>query len=281
MPFVKKYGEDFVFEDGVIKLTKSYLEKNKNKFKKITGSRMASVLDLNSFSSPVKTWAMMVGIYTEPMDQMIANAGNVIEPKIKEYVEEKTGQKYKQYNPQKVKFDIFDTNPIFGGIPDGEPVNNKEEIDYSNNQPMLEIKTSSIDSFLYKKEDNLFVLQKDELGHPIVKSIGTKRAKWFNTDNSVIVPNEYKFQLGLYCYLKHITHGLFAICFLKREDYINPYACDVHDREIQLVDFNVDLNKFKYWIDLATSWYHNHIDTGISPKLTNEDKEWFESELKK
>ncbi|GAA5414579.1 MPN551 family DNA-binding protein [Ureaplasma ceti] len=279
MPFIKKYGEDFIFEDNQIKLTPKYLAANQKKFKKITGSRMASVLGLNNFSSPVKTWAMMVGIYTEPMDQMIANAGNIIEPKIKDYVEQKTGIKYLQYNPMAVKFDVFKEDPVFGGIPDGEPLNAQGDIDYTTS-PMLEIKTSAIDSFVYKKEKNLFVLQKDELGHPIVKSEGTKRQKWFNSNNDVLVPNEYKFQLGLYCYLRHINHGIFAICFLKRDDYIDPNSCNVFEREIQLVDFTLSLDKFKYWVDSARLWYDNYIKMGVSPELSLEDREWFESEDK-
>ena len=279
MPFIKKFGEDFVIENNEIKLTPKYIEANKHKFKKITGSRFASVLGMNNFSTSVKTWAMMVGIYTEPMDQMIADAGNVIEPKIKNYVEETTGIKYMQYNPMKVGFDIFKENPIFGGIPDGEPVDENGNVNYAT-WPMLEIKTSSIDSFLYKKQNNLFVLQKDENGEPIIKSVGTKRQKWFSADNNVIIPDEYKFQLGLYCYLRNITKGLFAVCFLTKDDYVNPYKCDVHDREIQLVEFNVDLNSFKYWVDKAEQWYKEYITQGHSPKLKIEDQDWLKAELK-
>lgn len=278
MPLIKKYLEDFTIENNQIKLTENYLKNNKFRFKKITGSRMASVLGLNEFSTPLKTWAMMVGIYTEPMDEMIARAGNVIEPKIKDYVEQVTHIKYKQYVPTQVKFDIFSDNKVFGGIPDGEPVDENGALDY-HNKPMLEIKTSSIDAFLYKKENNLFVLQKDENNHPIIKSVGTKREKWFDSNKNVLIPTEYKFQLGLYCYLRKITKGIFAVCFLEHKDYINPEACNVFEREIQLVDFNVDLEKFNYWISSAKKWYSDYIETGISPKMTLEDEKWLKTEL--
>lgn len=278
MPFIKKMGEDFIVSDNQIRLTESYLKNNQAKFKKITGSRLASVLDLSDYTSSVKTWCMMVGIYSEPMDPLLSEVGCVIEPKIKDYVEQVTGIKYKQYVPTEVRFDVFKDNPIFGGIPDGEPLNTKHQIDYSN-APMLEIKTTSIDSFLYKKENNLFVLQKDDNNHPIVKSVGTKRAKWFSADGNVIIPNEYKFQLGLYCYLRHISNGLFAVCFLKTDDYINPKACNVNDREVQLVQFNVNLDHFAYWINQAEDWYKKYIPTGISPQLKEEDWTWIKSEL--
>lgn len=177
MPFIKKTSESFKVIGNQIVLTDQFMEANKAKFKKITGSRFASILNMNNFSSPVKTWAIMVGIYSEPMDKMIADAGNIIEPKIKDYVEQKTGIKYKQYNPFEINFDVFSDIEIFGGIPDGEPINAENKVDYTNH-PMLEIKTTAIDSFMYKKEGTIFVLQKDENNAPIVKSEGTKREKW-------------------------------------------------------------------------------------------------------
>lgn len=271
MPFTKQKNQDFYIKDKRIFLTDSYKNKFATKFKKITGSRFYNVLGLNELSSSFKTWCMMVNIYQEPMDEMLANAGNIIEPKVRTWVEQHTNQKYLVYDPKQCQYDVFSDNKIFGGIPDGEPLHNGK-IDYSN-APMLEIKTSSIDNFLYKNIDHVFVLQKDENNHPIVKSIGTKRQKWFNADNEVVIPPEYLFQLGLYCYLRNVTKGLFAICFLTKEDYINPSACDVNQREIQLVNFDVDLMEFKQWIIKAEEWYHQHIISGISPIMNEADEQ--------
>lgn len=279
MPFIKKTSESFKVIGNQIVLTDQFMEANKAKFKKITGSRFASILNMNNFSSPVKTWAIMVGIYSEPMDKMIADAGNIIEPKIKDYVEQKTGIKYKQYNPFEINFDVFSDIEIFGGIPDGEPINAENKVDYTNH-PMLEIKTTAIDSFMYKKEGTIFVLQKDENNAPIVKSEGTKREKWFDSDKNIVIPIEYKMQLGLYCYLRKITKGLFAICFLKKQDYLEPKKCDVNKREVKLINFNVNLELLKHYIDQAEKWYKDFILTGKSPSLTQEDLEWLQLELK-
>ncbi len=279
MPFIKKINEDFYFEDNCLKLSKQYFESNKWKFKKITGSRFGSVIGLNEYCSPFKIWCIMTGLYIEPMDEMISRAGCIIEPKIKDYVSKITGINYIQYDSKKVGFDIFKENKIFGGIPDGEPIINNV-VDYSNDKRMLEIKTTSIDSFLYKKIDNLLVLQKDENDHPIVKSKGTKKQKWFKNNNEVIVPVEYECQLSLYCYLRGINKGLFAICFLETEDYINPELCDVYKRDIQLVNLDIDMDKFKILIDKANKWYVDFIETGISPKLNSEDLNFLKSELK-
>jgi hypothetical protein len=41
---------------------------------------------------------------------------------------------------------------------------------------MIEIKTTSIDSFVYKKENNELRLQRDKNGLPLIKEFGGKRA---------------------------------------------------------------------------------------------------------
>lgn len=273
MPFTKQKDQDFFIQNNQIILSEEYKNKVGNKFKKITGSRLYNVLGLNEMSSSFKTWCTMVNIYTEPMDEMMANAGNVIEPKIRQWVEKTMNKKYLVYDPKKCKYDVFENNPIFGGIPDGEPITDGT-IDYSNGARMLEIKTSSIDSFVYKKIDHVFILQKDNNSKPIIKEVGGKKAKWFDSKNNIQIPEDYKFQLGLYCYLRNVTKGLFAICFLKTEDYLNPEACDVNEREIQLVEFDINLDIFKHWIEQAITWYDKHILTGISPKMTNDDQQF-------
>lgn len=278
MPFLKTFNKDFYIKDNRIILNKEYLLKNSSKFKKITGSRFASILDQSSYTSPVKTWAMMVNIYSEPMDEMYAKAGNIIEPKICKFVCEKTNIKYIQYDPKKIGFDIFKDNKIFGGIPDGEPVDQNGNLLYPS-LPMLEIKTTSIDSFVFKKENNLMVLQKDSSGKPIVKKENEKKQKWFNSNNQIIIPNEYMFQLGLYCYLRNIQNAIFAVCFLETNDYINPQDCDVNSRDVRIVDFNVNLDEFKQYINYATNWYNDYIVNGISPELSKDDIRWLNSEL--
>ena len=278
MAFTKEYKKDFYVKNNRIVLSKKYLEDNKKRFKKITGSRFAAILNKSEYTSPVKVWAMMVNIYTEPLDETYAKAGNIIEPKIKNWVCKNTGINFKQYNPTEIGFDVFKNNKIFGGIPDGEPVDENGNLLYPQ-KPILEIKTTSIDSFVFKKEGNNFVLQKTSDGTPCVKNIGEKRAKWFDTKNEVVIPLEYMFQLGLYCYLRNVNTGMFAICFLKTEDYKDPEKCNVDDREIRIVDFNVNLNQFKLNIEYAEKWYAKFIETGISPVLTPEDLAWLRSEV--
>ena len=276
MPFTKIYNKDFFIKDNRIVLSKEYLQANRKRFKKITGSRFASILNQSNYVSAVKTWAMMVNIYTEPMEELFANAGNIIEPKIKDWVCQKTGINYKQYNPSSIGYDVFKDNEIFGGIPDGEPIDSSGNLLYPK-EPILEIKTSSIDSFVFRKINNQFVLQKNIDGSPCVKIPNEKRLKWFK-NNDIVIPSEYMYQLGLYCYLRNVNKGIFAICFLETSDYIKPNECNINDREIRLVDFEINLNEFKKNIEYGNKWYKNFIETGMSPKLTKEDREWFNAE---
>lgn len=278
MPFIKNEN-NFKIENNKIVLSSKYLESNKKKFKKITGSRLASIIGENQYCSEAKIWSMMVNIYSEPMDPIYANAGNVIEPKIKKYVEEVTNIKYISYDPKKISFDMFKDNPIFGGIPDGEPLNDNNELDYPN-KPMLEIKTTSIDAFEFTKKDGALFIKRDENNLPIVKSFGTKKEKWFNQDGDVVIPLEYKFQLGLYCYLRNIKQGIFAIAFLEYDDYINPDNFNPHNREIKIVNFELNEEEFKKVINYCEWWFKEYVEKGISPALTKSDLNWLkENEL--
>lgn len=221
----------------------------------------------------------MTNIYVEPMDEMYAKIGNLIETKIHAFVCQKLNINFKQYNPFEIKWDAFKENEIFGGIPDGEPIDINGKFLYPD-APMLEIKTTSIDSFVFKNIDGNFVLQKNANGEPIIKKVGEKKAKWFTTDGVIEIPLEYKFQLGLYCYLRNITKGIFAVCFLETCDYTKPEKCNVNERDIRIVDFSIDRAEFQKYIDYATKWYKKYILTGVSPELTSDDYEWFANETK-
>lgn len=278
MPFNKKYNYDFFIKDDHLVLSDEYLKNNLGKFKKITGTRLSSVLNKNEYISPVKVWSMMVNIYNEPMDKMYADAGNIIEPKIHQWVCNHLNLNFKQYNPISCQWDVFKNNQIFGGIPDGEPIDDNGNFLYPN-QPILEIKTTSIDAFKFKKINGLLILEKDINNHPVVKSKGEKRKKWFDSNNNIIIPQEYLYQLGLYCYLRNTSKGIFAICFLETDDYINPELTDIKNREIYLVDIDIDLNSFKNEIDNAEKWYHEYIEKGISPKLSKNDLDWLKTQI--
>jgi hypothetical protein len=117
--------------------------------------------------------------------------------------------------------------------------------------PMLEIKTSSIDAFVYKRERNELKMVKDENGLPVIKEKNAKKASWF-TNDQITIPNEYCLQLGLYLYLRNTTHGIFGIAFLKPEDYANPEHFKASEREIQIVKCEMQRDQIEPYIKHAT-----------------------------
>lgn len=276
MPLKAIYKKDFVIENNHIRLSNDYLASNSKRFKKITGSRLASILDLNKYQSPLKQWMIMTNIYYELMDETLSKCGNIIEPILRNYVEEQTNIKFKVYNQFDVKWDVFKDNKIFGGIPDGEPIDNQDNLLYLKNYPMLEIKTTSIDSLVYKKENGVLVMQKDENNIPLVKKPMGKLEDWYDSNNIFSIPLEYKLQLSLYMYLRNIKNGLFVVGFLNKEDYAKPELFNPYERKIEFATLNLNNDEFANVMDVATHWYNKYIKTGISPKISDEDKNWLE-----
>jgi hypothetical protein len=117
----------------------------------------------------------MVNLYKEEIPAELALAGQKCEPKIRDYVAQTYFKhKYISIDPKTCFFDEFN-DPIYGGLIDAEPVNEKGEIDYSTGLPMFEIKTSSVDSFKYKCVNNQMEMITDHNGMPLVKEEGGKK----------------------------------------------------------------------------------------------------------
>ncbi|MGL5591455.1 MAG: MPN551 family DNA-binding protein [Mycoplasmoidaceae bacterium] len=277
MPFIKELNKDFFIRDNQIILSQEYVEKNRWKFKKITGSRLSSILGSNEWTSEVKSWAIMVGIFKDKMDETLSFVGNTIEPKVKQFAEEVLNKKYLSYSPAKIQWDIFKDNMVFGGIPDGEPINENNELDYPNSR-MLEIKTTSIDSLVYKKIDNTLMMQKDHNNFPLVKEKNGGLKKWFNNYNEITISEDYCMQLSLYLYLRNIEKGLFVIAFLETKDYAQPNSFIPSKDNIKFVELDLNRSSFEEKIIYAKNWYENYIKGCKSPKITSNDMKWLREE---
>lgn len=239
--------------------------------KKITGTRLGNIVADNT--SQIKAWMQMFNLYTEPFDPIYSEAGKVIEEKLRDYYVSLTNINYLSYDPKSVKWDLFSDNKIFGGIPDGEPTEDNQ-VNYDNKKRMLEAKTTSIDSFVFKKDSGFFVLQKDENGVPLVKLENGKYESWFN-DEGIVVPPNYLFQLSLYMYLRKVEFGVFVIGFVPTLDYVKPELFDTSVNEVRVVNYQLDLSKFAWFIQYGTKWWNTYVTSGISPKLSQDDLNWF------
>lgn len=110
------------------------------KQKKITGTRLATILGLNKFNSPFSAWAEMTGLYKPVIPDKYLKVGQVLEKPIIKSIEDMYDFNIKTFDKNEIKFDNFKDNPIFGGIVDG--------ID-EEKKTLIEIKTTNVKNKMY------------------------------------------------------------------------------------------------------------------------------------
>lgn len=120
-----------------IKVTKTSIEvlegQEQLKHKKITGTRMATVLGLNKFNSQFSAWAEMTGLYKPVIPDKYLKVGQVLEKLIIQHIEDSYDFNITTFDKNEIKFDNFKENSVFGGMVDG--------IDYDK-KTLVEIKTT-------------------------------------------------------------------------------------------------------------------------------------------
>lgn len=202
---------------------------------KITGTRFASILGYNKWSTPFKSWCEITRTYKEPfVDTIYTRAGKVIEPKQAEYMK----KSYAMYNlktPEdifgndyfrKTRGDFF-SDPVFGGMWD--------YLLYENGKPsaVLEMKT-------------------------------TKRSEDWADD----VPEYYALQAALYAYLLGVDKIIMVASFLDTKDYERPEEFVPSASNTITVVFKLSERypHFKSYINTALAWWNSHVLSGISPE---------------
>ena len=204
--------------------------------KKITGTRFASILGLNAWSTPFKSWCEITRTYEEKfVDTIYTLAGKVIEPKQAEYMK----NAYAMYNLksptdiygenyfQKTYGDFFRDTPTFGGM---------------------------WDYLLY-----------DENGKPttVLEMKTTRRSEdWLND-----VPEYYALQAALYAYLLGVDDVIMVASFLEPTDYEHPENFTPSTNNTITVEFKVSERypNFHRMVEQARAWWDAYVVTGISP----------------
>lgn len=98
--------------------------------KKITGTRIGAILGVSKYSTPFKVACEMAGIYPGDKTNKYMEAGNVLEPVIRDYVISKLdivsdmlgldSVTIEEPVPaDKCGYDHFHDKPLFGGLVDG------------------------------------------------------------------------------------------------------------------------------------------------------------------
>jgi hypothetical protein len=128
-------------------------------------------------------------------------------------------------------------------------------------------------------EDTGFSMVLDEYGFPVILEPNKKRESWFRGD-TLEIPDNYRLQLGLYLYLRNIDRGLFAVGFLRAEDYKLPHLFEPDDREIVYEWMFMNPKAFEPFVNYARNWYMKYVKTGIAPKMTPDDQKWLDMQMK-
>ena len=199
--------------------------------KKLTGTRFATIMGLNAWSTPFEAWCEITKTYEKPFEDTIyTKAGKVIEPKVIEYLNrvyflnlKSPTDVYGEDYFKKTFGDFFKSDKILGGMWDA-----------IGDDLVVEIKT-------------------------------TKRAEDWQYD----IPIYYKLQACLYAYLLKVDNVIITASFLEDEDYNNPEAfvpCNANTivREFKLSE---EIPDFKEkFVDKAIKFWEDHVLTGISPE---------------
>lgn len=207
--------------------------------KKITGTRLASILGANRWNSPFKTWCEITRTYQEPFeDNKYTLAGKVIEPVLlnllntRYFMDVKTPVDVYGADYFKRTFgDFYHNNKTFGGMWDG-----------ITEDRIIEIKTSS------RPED------------------------WLDS-----TPEYYLLQTALYAWLSNKPNFTIVCAFLDESDYEKPESfTPVVGENVLIREYVLDElypRFYEDYIEPAMDFWTKHVATGISPAFTKADEE--------
>lgn len=229
------------------------LDEVPTRFKYITGTRLASILGLNEYSTPFQIWCECTKILTPPYEDTIYTMfGKINESKQREYVAQKFPnvvgpEEYFGGLYESVRWNFFDERyKPFAGLWDAVSTKN----DGKTIAAVIEFKTAS---------------------SPV---------KWANNQ----VPISYALQGALYAKLLGLDKVIFVVSFPEKLDYAHPENFAVTPENTKIVVKKLSEMFFEVngeYLDIdgcmkrAEELWDTYIKTGISPEFDEElDKEY-------
>ena len=206
------------------------------KTKKITGTRFATILGLNPWSTAFEMWCAITKTYEKPFEDTIYTiAGKTIEPKQAAYMK-------KSY-----AMDIITPTDIWG-----KDYFNKTWGDFFPDSPHL----GGMWDYLSQGEDGKV--------DAVLEMKTTKRAEDWEND----VPEYYALQAALYAYLLGVDDVIMVASFLEENDYEDPKKFKPSAKNTITVEFKVSERypDFAEKVAQVEKWWEDHVDTGISPE---------------
>jgi hypothetical protein len=169
-----------------------------------------------------------------------------------------------------------------------------------NNKPVIERKDKSFQNF--QKVINEFV--DDANANAFLKK--EKRDGLFFTKQKLF---KYLFQVLLYMYLRKTNKGLIFIVFVETDEYTfekdelknvkrETFAKNLYENPDKSFSINVELverfpngmrdntvyitrDTYDEYLTIAINWYKEHIEKGVSPVMTIQDRMLIEDLIKK
>lgn len=203
--------------------------------KKITGTRFATILGLNPWSTAFEMWCAITKTFELPFEDTIYTvAGKTIEPKQAEYMKKSYGMdlitptdRYGADYFNKTWGDFFPDSKHLGGMWDFLGVDENGVVD-----TVLEMKT-------------------------------TKRIEDWQND----APEYYALQAALYAYLLGVDNVVMVASFLEEKDYADPSKYVPNVKNTITVEFKVSERypDFAEKVAQVEQWWADYVDAGISP----------------
>ena len=217
--------------------------------KKITGTHLPAVLGVNPFATPFEVWCRCTRTYEIPFEgNKYTNAGQVIEPKVFEFLRKSMGFGNNLITPEdvygkdhfkKTWGDFYPDIPIYGGMWDALIKGEDGKPEY-----VVEIKTVQVDG-----------------------RSGSLEERWKDGE----APHYQALQAALYAYLLGIDKVLMVCVTLedKKGDYEHPEQVvpSYANENVYTDEFRVSERypNFDLYIEQATAWWNTYVLKGVSP----------------
>ena len=217
--------------------------------KKITGTHFPTIVGVNPFATDFEVWCRCTRTYEIPFEgNKYTNAGQVIEPKVFDFLRTSMGFGDRLVTPEdvygkdhfkKTWGDFYPNTPIFGGMWDALVKDKDGNIEF-----VVEIKTVQIDGRSGSLED-----------------------RWKDGE----APHYQALQAALYAYLYGVDKVMMVAVALedKKGDYEHPEQVvpSYANGNVYIDEFRVSERypNFDMYIEKATAWWNAYVLTGTSP----------------
>ena len=221
------------------------------RFKKISGTYFPTVLGFDPWKTPFEAWCKNTRTWESPFEgNKYTNAGEIIEPKVFEFLRTSVGFGDRVITPtdvygkdhfKKTWGDFFPESKVFSGMWDALIKDENGNIEY-----VVEIKTVQVDGRSGSLED-----------------------RWKDGE----APHYQALQASLYAYLLGVDKVLMVAVALedKKGDYEHPEQVtpSYANGNVYIDEFRVSERypNFDMYIEKATAWWNAYVLTGVSPEF--------------